>query len=66
MKEDIENQQLIEFFKENENSIYKFAYGYVKNEDTALDIVHEAVIKAMQKSDTLKEPKYLKDCKRIL
>lgn len=60
MKESVEVQQLIEFFKENEDKIYKFAYGYVKDKDTALDIVHESIIKAMQKSDSLRDLKYLK------
>ena len=60
MKEDIDVQQLIEFFKENENRIYKFAYGYVKDQEMALDLVHESIVKAIQKRDTLKEKQYLK------
>ena len=60
MKESIDIQQLINFFKENENRIYKFAYGYVKNQEMALDLVHESIVKAIQKRDTLKEEQYLK------
>lgn len=60
MKESIDVQQLIDFFKENENRIYKFAYGYVKNQEMALDLVHESIVKAIQKRDTLREEQYLK------
>ena len=60
MKKSIEIQQLIKFFEENQNRIYKFAYGYVKNQDVALDLVHDAIVKAMQKRDTLQSDEYLK------
>lgn len=60
MKESIDIQQLINFFKENENRIYKFAYGYVKNQEMALDLVHDSIVKVIQKRDTLKEEQYLK------
>lgn len=60
MKEEVDTQELINFIKENEKRIYKFAYGYVKNEDIALDIVHEAIAKSIQKRSSLKEKKYLK------
>lgn len=60
MKKSIDVQQLIDFFKENENRIYKFAYGYVKNQEMALDLVHESIVKAIQKRDTLGEEQYLK------
>ncbi len=60
MKDGIEIQELIDFFKRNEDKIYKFAYGYVKNQDLALDLVHESIVKGIQKRDTIKEKKYLK------
>lgn len=60
MKEEIEVRELIDFFKINEDKIYKFAYGYVKNQDIALDLVHESIVKAIQKRDTVKEKRYLK------
>lgn len=49
MKDGIEIQELIDFFKRNEDKIYKFAYGYVKNQDLALDLVHESIVKGIQK-----------------
>lgn len=60
MKDGVEIQELIEFFKINEDKIYKFAYGYVKNQDVALDLVHESIVKAIQKRDTIREKRYLK------
>lgn len=60
MKDKIEIQEFIDFFKNNENKIYKFAYGYVKNQDIALDLVHESIVKAIQKRDTVKEKQHLK------
>lgn len=60
MKDGVEIQELIDFFKNNEDKIYKFAYGYVKNQDVALDLVHESIVKAIQKRDTIKEKSYLK------
>lgn len=60
MKDEIEIQELIDFLKSNEDKIYKFAYGYVKNKDIALDLVHESIVKAIQKRETIKEKRYLK------
>lgn len=60
MKAEVDVQELINFIKENEKRIYKFAYGYVKNEDIALDIVHEAIAKSIQKRNTLRDKRYLK------
>ena len=60
MHSEVEVQELIDFIKENENRIYKFAYGYVKNEDTALDVVHESIVKAIQKRNTIQKKAYIK------
>lgn len=48
------------YIKENQQSFYRTAYSYVKDPDISLDIIHNAVIKAIQKSDTLKNEDYLK------
>lgn len=47
--------QLIEPIKE---SLYKVSFMYLKNEDDALDCIHEAIIKAIKSLKTLKEPQY--------
>lgn len=38
--------------------LYKVAYVYLRNEHDTLDCIHEAIIKAIQSLDTLKEPQY--------
>ncbi|ENZ29515.1 MULTISPECIES: sigma-70 family RNA polymerase sigma factor [Clostridium] len=40
------------------DKLYRSAYVYVENEHDALDCIHEAVIKAIQSLDKLKEPQY--------
>lgn len=54
------DDELIAFIKENQEKFYRVAYSYVKNPDEALDLVHEAIVKALQKRYTLKHPEYLK------
>ena len=39
---------------------YRLAYGQVRDREAALDIVQEAVAKALAKAHTLREPNYLK------
>ena len=44
-----------DYIVDNKESLYKFAYTYVKNEDDALDIVHDAICKCLSNIDTLKD-----------
>ena len=55
-----DDKLVISFIKENEEKLYKVAYSYVKNPDTALDLVQDSIVKALQKRHTLKHPEYLK------
>lgn len=50
----IKESKVKDYIVENQERFYKIAYSYVKNEDDALDIVHDAICKALQKIDTLK------------
>lgn len=45
---------------EYQEYMYKMAYLYVRNEDTALDAVGTAVLKAYRQIHTLKHPEYFK------
>lgn len=45
--------ELIEFIEENQNSIYRLAYSYVKNQDTALDMVQESIYKAIKSHENI-------------
>lgn len=41
-------------------SMYKFAFTFVKNEDDAMDVVQDSVVKAMQKCDRLRKEETVK------
>lgn len=48
------------FIQENQYKFYRLAYSYVKNQEEALDLVQEAVVKALQKLSMLRQPEYVK------
>lgn len=50
----------VSFVQENQHKFYRLAYSYVKNQDEALDLVQEAVVRALQKLDTLRQPEYIR------
>ena len=47
-------KQIKTYIVENKEALYRFAYSYVKNEDDALDIVHDAICKSLDNINTLK------------
>lgn len=51
---------LVKYIEENQNRFYLLAFSYVKNRDTALDMVQEAVYKALKSADRLKDSTYIK------
>lgn len=56
-----EKFKLVEnFIIENREAHYRLAYSYVRNKDTALDIVQESILKALNSIDRLEEITYLK------
>lgn len=48
------------FIVENQAGLYRLAFSYVKNKENALDIVQEAVLKALRSIHRLDEMAYLK------
>ena len=60
MKKDEAIQVLIEYVRTNETRLYRIAYSYVKDEETALDMVQDAIEKAIKKIYTLKHKEYVK------
>ncbi|MDY0396182.1 RNA polymerase sigma factor [Virgibacillus halophilus] len=52
--------KFVEYIKENKAAIYRLAYSYVKNEQDALDIVQDAIHKAITSLDTLKDADAMK------
>ena len=53
-------EELEQYITENQESFYRLAYTYVKDRDAALDVVQNAVLKALTHGDSLREPAYMK------
>lgn len=53
-------RQFEEYIIENKERHYRIAYSYVKNADDALDIVQEAVFKALISLTSLNNPDYFR------
>lgn len=53
-------ETLINYIKENEDKLYRIAFSYSKNEDAALDIVQEAIVKSLNHINKLKKEEYVK------
>lgn len=51
-------QELALLIESNQERYYKIAFSYVKNREDALDIVHNAIVKALQSFHTLRNPAY--------
>lgn len=51
---------LTEFVLTNKESYYRLAYSYVKNQEDALDIVHESICKAMSSRHSPHRPEEIK------
>jgi RNA polymerase sigma-70 factor, ECF subfamily len=52
--------QIEDYIIKNKEKHYRLAFSYVKNVDDALDVVQEAIYKAISTMDALKNPGYLK------
>lgn len=59
-----ENQELIEnliqYIEQNEEKWYRVAYYYARNQEVAMDIVQEAITKALTKISSIKQAKFMK------
>ncbi|MEG2786891.1 MAG: sigma-70 family RNA polymerase sigma factor [Romboutsia sp.] len=56
----LKERKVKDYIVNNQKNFYKIAYSYVKNEDDALDIVHDAICKALSKIDLLKDIEVVK------
>lgn len=52
--------ELIACITEHKENVYRLAYTYVKNQEDALDIVQDAIQKALSASGSLKDTKFIK------
>lgn len=56
-----EKFKLVEkYIVENQHAYYRLAFSYVKNKENALDIVQEAIFKALRSIDKLDEVNYIR------
>ncbi|WP_235912603.1 RNA polymerase sigma factor [Velocimicrobium porci] len=51
---------LIDFIMENQKKYYRIAYCYVKNKETALDIVQNTIVKVLENQDSLRKKRAAK------
>ena len=59
-REHRQSLELIAFIREKQERFYRMAYSYVKNQESALDLVQDAIVQALQKRHTLREPEHMK------
>ena len=51
-------RELVMLIENGQERFYRIAYSYVKNREDALDIVHNAIVKALQSCPGLRSPEY--------
>lgn len=51
--------ELINYILENKEKHYQIAYSYVRNQEDALDIIQDAIVKALKNEGSLKNKEYL-------
>ena len=59
MKQDVKTT-LISCITDNQAQFYRLAYSYVHQREAALDVVQNAVVRALEKYDTIRDPKAVK------
>lgn len=52
-------KELANYTHQNQEKLYRIAYSYAKNQETAFDILQEAITKAITKIYTLKQIEYI-------
>jgi RNA polymerase sigma-70 factor (ECF subfamily) len=56
----LSRETFAQYVTENQNKFYRLAYSYAGNEQDALDIVQDAVERALSRLGTVREPEYLR------
>ncbi len=52
--------QITDYIIENQNKFYRLAYSYVKNKEASLDIVQNAICKALENYESIRNIQYIK------
>lgn len=53
-------EQFTDYVRERQNDFYRLALSYVHDQEAALDVVQEALEKALRGLDGLRQPEYMK------
>ena len=56
---DKRNQQIIQYINKNQEKLYRLVFSYIKDEEQALDIIQNIIVKALDNFEKLREEKYL-------
>ena len=59
MKEEL-REQIVSYLLENQDKFYRLAFSYVHNADAALDIVQNAIVKALEHYTSIRNTDYVK------
>ena len=59
MRQDVK-QQLITYIIDNQEKFYRLAYSYVHDREEALDVVQNAIVKALEKHDGIRSESAIK------
>ncbi|MCW0720537.1 sigma-70 family RNA polymerase sigma factor [Clostridioides difficile] len=60
MFKSLKRTKVEKYIIDNKDSFYRIAYSYTKNEEDALDVVQEAMYKALYSAENIKEVNYIK------
>lgn len=59
MRQDVK-QQLITYIVDNQEKFYRLAYSYVHDREEAMDVVQNAIVKALEKHEGIREASAIK------
>lgn len=53
-------ERLADYMTENREQFYRLAYSHVRNREAALDIVQNAIVKALENYASMQKPEYMR------
>lgn len=51
--------KLTAYIRENQDKFYKLAYNYVRDKELAFDVIQDAIVKALNKIESLRQIEYM-------
>lgn len=56
---DERNQLIIQYINKNQEKLYRLVFSYIKDEEQSLDVIQNAILKALDNFEKLREEKYI-------